>query len=408
MKRIFRSHLFSNVLLFLASSLLGLFLLEWGLRAAEKMNGIKVEFQVWQDTGAGPCVLIPNLQLATKIRNEQVWISTNRVGMHWREVALPKPENTQRIAFVGDSFTFGMWANRVENSFVGIVDTEMRGHGFEVLNFGVPADGLAEAELRLQNNILAYKPDYIVLMFYNGNDLSDTYLGAGKTDCTSGELKKEFIEAKIPSGFRGSWEQTIKTFLDRNLASFRALRLAKERLFAGLQPAGPGASTFTPATFKVDDRFLTPYFWSRTESLPLAEQAVAETLRVLDRIRRLCQQHGVELIIIAIPFRGQVYALHETGPGYDIALPQRHLEQYAKQEDIPYYDLLPPLRRYVIGCGELIYVENDIHFNTHGHRIVGELLSSFLADRFKLSLEEQSGIECLDGEVMSGRLFPQD
>ncbi|HXV41561.1 MAG TPA: SGNH/GDSL hydrolase family protein [Anaerolineae bacterium] len=365
------------------------------------MNGIKIEFQVWQDTGSGPCVLIPNLQLATKIRNEQVWISTNRVGMHWREVALRKPENTQRIAFVGDSFTFGMWANRVENSFVGIVDAEMRRDGFEVLNFGVPGDGLAEAELRLQNNILAYSPDYIVLMFYNGNDLSDTYLGAEKTDCSSGELKKEVIEAKIPPGFRGSWEQAIKTFLDRNLASFRALRLAKERLFAGSHLTDPNTLTLTPATFKVDDRFLTSYFWSRTETPPLAEQAVAETLRVLDRIWHLCQKHRVELIIMAIPFRGQVYALPEAGAGYDIALPQRHLEQYAKREDIPYYDLLPPLRSYVVACREAIYVENDIHFNTQGHRIVGQLISKFLADRFKLSFKEQLGVQCLDGTITS-------
>jgi lysophospholipase L1-like esterase len=406
MKRNFRSHVFPNLLLLITSSLLGLFLLEWGLRLAEKMNGINVEFQVWQDSGAGPCVLMPNLQLATKIRNEQVWVSTNRVGMHWREVALRKPENTQRIAFIGDSFTFGMWANHVENSFVGIVDTEMRGHGFEVLNFGVPGDGLAEAELRLQNSILAYKPDYIVLMFYNGNDLSDTYLGAGKTDCSSGELKKEVIEAKIPPRFRGSWEQVIKTFLDRNLASFRALRLAKERLFAGPHLTEPNTFTITPATFKVDDRFLTPYFWSRTEAPPLAEQAIAETLRVLDRIRRLCQKHGVELIIMAIPFRGQVYALPEAGPGYDIALPQRHLEQYAKRENIPYYDLLPPLRSYVAACREAIYVENDIHFNTQGHRIVGELISRFLAGRFKLSFKEESGVQCLDETIMSSIARP--
>jgi lysophospholipase L1-like esterase len=116
----------------------------------------------------------------------------------------------------------------------------------------------------------------------------------------------------------------------------------------------------------------------------------------------------VQLIVVAIPFRGQVYALHETGPGYDIALPQRHLEQYAKREDIPYYDLLSPLRRYVVGCREAIYIENDIHFNTQGHRVVGELLSRFLADRFKVSLKEQAGIKCLDGEVMSGRLLPQN
>lgn len=384
MKRIFRSNIFVNILLLMTTSLLGLFLLEVGMRLVEKVKGIKLEFRVFQDTVCCPCVLMPNLRLETNVGGEQVLISTNSVGMHWREAVIHKPANIQRIAFVGDSFTFGEWANRVENSFVGIVDSHTKSRGFEILNFGVPSDGLAEIELRLQKSILAYSPDYIVVMFYNGNDMSDTYLGAGKTDCASGRLRREVVEEKIPAEFRESSWQAAKTFLDGHSALVRALRFVKGRLLADPRFTDPSDSAIALSPFKIDNRFLTPSFWSRTEYPPAAEQARDTTLQVLEKIRRLSQEHGAQLLIITIPFREQVYALQEAGDGYDIALPQKYIEQFAKRKNILYYDLLPPLRSYVMACQEIIYVPDDPHFNTRGHYIVGELISGFLARTFEV------------------------
>lgn len=391
----------SNTVLLLSTSLLSLPFLEAGLRFVEKVKGIKVELRVFQDSAPGPCELIPNVHTAINVGGERVVISTNSTGMHWREVAVPKPKNGRRIAFAGDSFTFGEWANRVENSFVGIVDSQMSPKGLEILNFGVPGDGLPEMEIRLQKNILVYQPDYIVVMFYNGNDISETYLGAGKTDCTSGRLRPEIVENKIPPEFRESFGQEARTFLNRYSALVRALRFVKGRLFADPRFLDLNDSTITLSAFRVDNSFLTASFWSRTAYPPIAEEARDQALRVLERIRHLALRNGAKLIVIAIPFREQVYALHETGDDYDVGLPQRYIEQFAKDANVPYYDLLRPLRRYIVACEEMIYVPSDPHFNTRGHRIVGELISRFLAHTLASSSEEEEDLRCSNGRLMS-------
>ena len=97
--------------------------------------------------------------------------------------------------------------------------------------------------------------------------------------------------------------------------------------------------------------------------------------------------------MMAIPFRDQVYALHEAGEHYNIAFPQRHVETFAEQSDIPYYDLLPPLRQYARDCQAVLYTPSDSHFNELGHRVTGELITLFLAREFGLASISSDAIE---------------
>src|SRR2546427_822522 len=68
-------------------------------------------------------------------------------------------------------------ADRVENTFVGIFDSLIDNKKYEVLNFGVPGYGLEDIELFLKEEVLSFKPDYLFLMTYNGNDYMDALQG---------------------------------------------------------------------------------------------------------------------------------------------------------------------------------------------------------------------------------------
>ena len=106
--------------------------------------------------------LKPDLDITTEFRARLMTIRTNSHGMRWSEVSYDKPLETERIAFVGDSSTFGVWADKIENSFVGIFDPLMDSKKFEVLNFGVPGYGLMDMELQIKEQVLFFKPDYII------------------------------------------------------------------------------------------------------------------------------------------------------------------------------------------------------------------------------------------------------
>jgi non-ribosomal peptide synthetase component F len=72
----------------------------------------------------------------------------------------------------------------------------------------------------------------------------------------------------------------------------------------------------------------------------------------------------------------------------------------AHQAEVVRLDLLPPLRSHVVACQEVIYVRADTHFNARGHRIVGELISRFLA-RTIMSSQERQDLQCSNRRIIS-------
>jgi hypothetical protein len=118
----------------------------------------------------------------------------------------------------------------------------------------------------------------------------------------------------------------------------------------------------------------------------VADSARQISIDSLEGIRRLCSEHGAALAIVTLPFEAQVYALRETEPNYDIGLPQRYVEDYARPRGIPYLSLLPQLRSLARSAGEPLYVDGDPHFNDHGHRIAGQ----YIAKWFRREVERRS------------------
>ena len=153
--------------------------------------------------GIGSYRLKPNLAVATAVGPYQVRIQTNRHGMRWREVSKEKTDARQRVGFLGDSFTFGCWAEDVEHSLVGVFEKSVSLERWEVLNFGVGGYGFADIELQLREEALQFDLSYAILVSFNGNDFRDTYLGIGKDRIIHGTavLDDDVLEEKVPALF---------------------------------------------------------------------------------------------------------------------------------------------------------------------------------------------------------------
>jgi lysophospholipase L1-like esterase len=321
--------------------------------------------------GTGSFRLRPGLRISQAVWGTNVKLETNSHGMRWREVAREKPAGRSRIAFLGDSFTFGCWASSIERSFVGVVDGALSGGGFEVLNFGVPGYGIDDAELLIREEVLSFSPDYVIVMVYNGNDLRDTYLGLAKQTIGKGTavLDEANLKRRVPAEHlkRGTLRpvpQRRRTRLERRLNAFAAYRLAAPLL--GLHQMAvefvPGAS-FTSYTF-----------WSRYPYPEVARKARDATLRALERIHDELQPRGIRLGIATLPTRQQVYSSRESGEDFDIAFPQEFVRLFARDRQIAFLDLLPPLRREGLGRKREMYAYKDTHLDDAGHALVGRQL----------------------------------
>lgn len=324
--------------------------------------------------GTGSYRLKPNLDLETRVGGYRVHIRTNSHGMHWREVARRPEPGRRRVAFLGDSFTFGCWVPRVEQSFVGVFDALAAERGFEALNFGVGGYGVADAELLLREEGLGFEPRYVVLALFVGNDFRDTYLGVHKDRLVAGTavLDEDVIAQKVPETYR----VTDGAHPRPSRESSRVLRtLRGSAVFRRLAPLL--RLEHLEMDFEVSREFVAYSFWQRTDAPPVMLSAVEQTLGAIDRLDALARRHGARLGVVTLPTRAQVYAREPTGPDYDVDRPQSFVRDHAEIRDLPYLDLLPPLRARAMQTNQALYVDGDTHLNVEGHRLVGEIVAEW-------------------------------
>ena len=124
--------------------------------------------------------------------------------------------------------------------------------------------------------------------------------------------------------------------------------------------------------FSVSRRFTMFTFWSQLPQPPFILQARDALLEKLESVRALGRSAGFNVGVVSIPFRDQVYAAQPATAAYDIDFPQAYLKVWAREQQVPFLDLLPPLRERVLRSGENLYLAADIHFDTRGHRAAGE------------------------------------
>ena len=100
--------------------------------------------------------------------------TTNSQGFrNYRDFSYAKDDGVIRVIAIGDSHTQGFEVHQ-DYTYSATIEKYLRQRGFdvEVINTGVSGFSNAEALLLLENELVKYDPDYIVLGFY-GNDFKD-------------------------------------------------------------------------------------------------------------------------------------------------------------------------------------------------------------------------------------------
>ncbi len=106
----------------------------------------------------------------------EAYIEINSDGLRDREYSKIKPENTLRIAILGDSFAEAVQVP-IEKTFWSIIEGKLTkcdsipNRKVEAINFGVHGYGTLQELLTLRHQVWDYNPDIILLAFFVGNDI---------------------------------------------------------------------------------------------------------------------------------------------------------------------------------------------------------------------------------------------
>lgn len=318
----------------------------------------------------------------------EAFLEFNSVGLRGPEITPAKPENTVRIAVLGDSFTAAVQVPLAQ-TFVKRIERELKncqafkGKQIEAINFGVDGYGTAQELLTLRKKVWQYQPDIVVLAFFIGNDAIDN------SRKLEGNLLRPFFvyengELVLDTSFNqlsiSQSDRYMLTMVDRLPAwlvnNLRVLQLIKK--------------------FEVDHkkRNLTNYF-EKIKANNFVEppnstwtEAWQITEELLVTIVREVKLQKAEFLLVTIGTPLQVNPDQAARENYmqkfkiqDFLYPSKRLQKLGEEYNFSVVDLVEPFQNYVDQHQVCLHgFENTAmcvgHWNNRGHKLAGEMIAT--------------------------------
>jgi lysophospholipase L1-like esterase len=303
------------------------------------------------------------------------FVTFNRDG--WRDRALESGADPGafRVVLMGDSFGAGLQVP-AEETFGRVLETRLNadatsGPRIEVWNASVDGFGTGQVLRLFEERVASLEPRLVFLGLFLLNDLSDNVFEAGGYNhhlalrcgrpyyqlTPTGELVEQDAGAPL--------RQRPGSRLDR--------LLRRSALYANFFPAaGRSGASFED--------------WDVITGANPAHVAAAWQLTqaLVSDLDRKVSQGGGKLVLLLLPSVEEA----SVGPASDSAaaadrerLDRAHALSLAfvRESGIAHVDLYQALRG-AIGGGERPYFSGDMHWNTRGHALVAETLTTWLAE----------------------------
>jgi len=310
-------------------------------------------------------------------------VRINRSGFRGPDVDRSPTPGVLRIAVLGDSFTEALQVDE-QQSFVQQLQQRLTSAdhcplrrkdsaGVEVLNFGVGAYGTGQQLLTWRHLARRYRPDWVLLMVYPGNDFTDNEPVA-RSDRPVFVLDAQ-NNLVLDQGFRQSaayrWRMSLPgRVLDGLVNHSRLLQLlneAKNRWASRLQPDKQQSQSARPQVPRTP--VASDLAWRLTDRLigALASEVRADQAR---------------FAVVSTSAPEQVWPTVSERPSQPFAQEQR-LRALLAQRQIPYLPLGPDLQRRADQDGLLLHgfkgqAPGEGHWNANGHRLAAELIAPWL------------------------------
>jgi PAS domain S-box len=293
------------------------------------------------------------------------------------------------IVAIGDSYL--EWGNSEAYTFVKMLENKLT--GVTVTNLGKSGYGPAQYLEVLSRYGLDYRPKYVLMAFFEGNDVQDTksYFRwkTGETERLP-NFPYRMAQLSFLPRYRLALE-TQATFISSTIRYWIDLalnRIAQHNGYAyeihpdlALLNLGKGETRKIKFVEELDTR-------SPKELLATEEWQQLKT--ILSNARHLSQNNGSSLILMYIPAAAHIYAQYSTEQSGEHWLKIRDqqiaaknntesaMKQIANELNIDLISLTPVLEE-AARDGKLLYYPLDPHWNAEGT----ELAASFVAESLK-------------------------
>ncbi len=289
-------------------------------------------------------------------------VEINAIGMWDREVA-PKRSDEFRVAVLGDSFTWGIGAAYGERYTEVVEALDPR---INVLNFGVAGFSPIQYLLEL-DQVLALQPDYVVVAFCLGNDVSDNVLANPYVHPKPvAKLSADGTRLEI-GGYPLVDSKETGPDIIASEASLRLVGLVK-RQWARLQRKQGAIETFDERWLYAPSETLRPKQRQRMVEMYKINELVLASIR--DRVEAALGPDRLAVLLVPTKLEYQLdpYLPKDANPN---AVADHVLESLARLK-IPAVDGRPAIT-------PADFWQKDEHWRPGGHAKIGKLLADHLA-----------------------------
>jgi hypothetical protein len=273
-----------------------------------------------------------------------------------------------------------------------------RRSGLATFNLGRGGYGPYQYQILLAE-YLKLRPRYAVVCFFAGNDMADVrnyddFLAGGDY---GSHLRERSFFARYAIAASDTFVALQKALRERIVPGLKGLaRDARSAMRGVREPEqGPGRIRDYIGAIRLNDRAIPMRFsyWNPKQSADelLNEKEWQSLKRVLAEMKSVTARHHVELVIVYIPSKLQVYGRHfverESGAGFLRRIPDQlryetnTLEAFTavtKELGLEFVDLDTHFKR-LAAEGELLFYPFDTHWNARGRELAADLLARHLS-----------------------------
>jgi hypothetical protein len=274
------------------------------------------------------------------------------------------------VIVLGDSFIEGLQVAADE-----LMTARLSGLlGRTVANLGRTSYGPQQELEVLRRYGLGFSPSMCIWAFYEGNDLQD--LGAYEAEAAS--VARALNRKDSDSRYERSFARNSLAYLIRNwIHPDPGLPAA---LYTGhlVDPAGRPRDLFFATGIQHGEG---------GPRLPRGQATpeVQGLLEILGGARELCHRHSIELVLVFVPSKFRVYRTAcrfppaSPCPAWPIDELGRELQAAIRRRwpDLAFFELTPGFVAAATS-GSIVYLPDDTHWSSEGHRLAAELIGKSL------------------------------
>lgn len=317
----------------------------------------------------------PDQQGIYRVKNEiesKFRINANGWNSKYKQYEVKKNPDKYRIAIIGDSYIAGYQVDYRE-SVAELLESKL-GDATEVYRFGIDGAPLSQYLEMLRKEVLKFSPDLLIVNVVH-NDFNESY------SSVDGVFRSSFLKLKIegdkvtkeiaPIKYQAPWYAWIR----EDSATWKYLAYRQQIRFDVLRNLilGKNHNLEYRANININ----------RLES-DLKNNAIT-TDYVFDKMKKICDAEGIELIVLMDADNKGIYEKEKTGKSSDnsILSLNKIATDTAHKYALHFLDLHGIFEKeYSVNKKRFSFI-NDGHWNEYVHNLVADILADYIKTEIK-------------------------